>query len=329
MLKLPACILGAIISSGGSVRLYEVLWSELPTYSTLKCAVPAFAYTLQGNLIFVATANLETPTFQVTYQTKTLFTALFSVLILGRRLELSQWLALVLLFCGTVAATDLVGSSDQKSGSGQASSNSATENRGLGLGAVLIAAVLSSSSSVYFEMMLKHEPMRSCREDVNAASGDLALWLRNLQLGLFALPLAAVAAFAQDSHHIYRVGAFAGFDWVVWTIVLTNGFGGLLVAATMKYADNIVKCFAAALAIITGMLLSVPLFNVPLSPIFLVGAASTVSATMLYARVPDLSLSCAAPPPRDSEDEEAVLMEANSARSSPRLLESPAVDAKS
>ena len=120
-------------------------------------------------------------------------------------------------------------------------------------------------------------------------------------------------------------GLLHGFDGVVWLVVLLNGCGGLLVAATMKYADNIVKCFAAALAIITGMLLSVPLLNVSLSPIFLVGATSTVSATMLYSRAPDLS--CAAPPPRDSEDEEAVLMEATSARrglGSPRLLESPA-----
>ena len=75
--------------------------------STLKCGVPALAFTIQSNLLFVATANLETPTFQVTYQTTTLFTALFSVLLLGRRLALSQWLSLALLFAGTVLASDI------------------------------------------------------------------------------------------------------------------------------------------------------------------------------------------------------------------------------
>jgi len=151
------------------------------------------------------------------------------------------------------------------------------------------------------------------------------LWLRNVQLGAFALPLAGLTMVWNDGLQLRSYGLLHGFDGVVWLVVLLNGCGGLLVAATMKYADNIVKCFAAALAIITGMLLSVPLFNVSLSPIFLVGATSTVSATMLYSRAPDLS--CAAPPPRDSEDEEAVLMEATSARrglGSPRLLESPA-----
>jgi UDP-sugar transporter A1/2/3 len=48
------------------------------------------AYTLQSNLLFVALANLDAPTYQITYQTKTIFTALFSRLLLGRRLEVSQ-----------------------------------------------------------------------------------------------------------------------------------------------------------------------------------------------------------------------------------------------
>ena len=60
---------------------------------TLRCSVPAVAYTLQSNLVFVALANLDAPTFQVTYQTRTLFTALFSRLCLGRRLGLLPWLA--------------------------------------------------------------------------------------------------------------------------------------------------------------------------------------------------------------------------------------------
>ena len=48
------------------------------------------AFTLQSNLLFVALANLDAPTYQITYQTKTIFTALFSRLLLGRRLEVSQ-----------------------------------------------------------------------------------------------------------------------------------------------------------------------------------------------------------------------------------------------
>ena len=77
-----------------------------------------------------------------------------------------------------------------------------------------------------------------------------------------------------------------GFDSVVWTVVLLNSCGGLLVAAVMKYADNIVKCFAAALAILSGTLISVPLFHFHPSRLFAVGGLCTISATMLYSWAP-------------------------------------------
>jgi UDP-sugar transporter A1/2/3 len=349
MLKLPICLALATFTLGSPRRLVTLLRSDLPTYSTLKCAIPAFAYTIQSNLIFVATANLETPTFQVTYQTKTLFTALFSVLLLQRRLVFSQWMALGLLFLGTLAATDLSSQppppppppppwvpkhvhrrqkgfvSDDFShptahaeAAAAAAAQATRDSPVLGLTCVLIAALLSSASSVYFEMMLKKEPVLYYRDDraVSArggggaesggesgggggggggggesgggggVEGDIALWLRNLQLSLFALPLAAAAAVVQDGRHIARVGAFAGFDRVVWSVVLINGVGGLLVAATMKYADNIVKCFATALAIIFGTFLSVPIFGFEFSRAFLVGAGLTVFASTLYAWAP-------------------------------------------
>ena len=72
----------------------------------------------------------------------------------------------------------------------------------------------------------------------------------------------------------------------MWLVVFINGFGGLLVAATMKYADNIVKCFATALAIISTTVLSVPIFGFVISYVFLAGAGCTVVATTLYAWAP-------------------------------------------
>ena len=81
-----------------------------------------------------------------------------------------------------------------------------------------------------------------------------------------------------------------GFGPLEATIVLLNGAGGLLVAATMKYADAIVKCFASALAIIVSTLLSVPLFDFRTNDTFLLGGACTVIATSLYAWAPAWTL---------------------------------------
>ena len=48
-------------------------------------------------------------------------------------------------------------------------------------------------------------------------------------------------------------------------------------ATLTRYADNIVKCFAAALAILSGTLISVPLFHFHPSRLFAVGGLCTVS----------------------------------------------------
>jgi len=127
---------------------------------------------------------------------------------------------------------------------------------------------------------------RRLKKRAGGAQAQAGLWLRNIQLGLFATPLAAAAMVYQDHEQIVNYGLLQGFDGVVWAVVLLNGCGGLLVAATMKYADNIVKCFAAALAIISGTLLSIPCFGFEPSQLFALGAFFTVLATVLYSWAP-------------------------------------------
>lgn len=107
-------------------------------FDTMKLMVPSGIYTLQNNLLYIALSNLDAATyqvnqkfpwiqsnehghaqlsegvscwvgslvltgafvFQVTYQLKIFTTALFSMLMLGRRLGIFQWLSLLLLMMG-------------------------------------------------------------------------------------------------------------------------------------------------------------------------------------------------------------------------------------
>ena len=72
-------------------------------------------------------------------------------------------------------------------------------------------------------------------------------------------PVTAIAVAQQDGTFVARHGLLAGFDSLVWVIVGLNGCGGLLVAATTHGRLRRQEGFAAALAILSGTLLSVPI----------------------------------------------------------------------
>lgn len=80
--------------------LFRTMTTAMFTNESWKLAIPAVLYTIQNSLQYVAVSNLDAATFQVTYQLKILTTAIFSVLMLGRRLSTRQWLSLLLLIVG-------------------------------------------------------------------------------------------------------------------------------------------------------------------------------------------------------------------------------------
>eukprot|EP00966_Prymnesium_polylepis_P300002 6932736-Prymnesium_polylepis.1 len=70
----------------------------------LKLSVPALLYTICNVMVYVGYANLEAALGMVTYQSKILFTALFSVMLLNKKLSPNQWLAIAILAAGVVFA---------------------------------------------------------------------------------------------------------------------------------------------------------------------------------------------------------------------------------
>ena len=59
--------------------------------------------------------------------------------------------------------------------------------------------------------------------------------------GLIALPLSGVAVLLNAREIVFERGFFHGFDGLVAAVVFLQAAGGLLVAAVVKYADNILK----------------------------------------------------------------------------------------
>lgn len=65
-----------------------------------------------------------------------------------------------------------------------------------------------------------------------------------------------VNVFIFDSKSIIENGWLQGVDYLTLLIICISAFNGLIIAAVMKYADNIIKCYATSIAIIFSSLVS-------------------------------------------------------------------------
>ncbi|KAG7329815.1 hypothetical protein KOW79_006037 [Hemibagrus wyckioides] len=264
ILKILICSLLIFSYNSCSVRdLYQELKEEIvhrPS-ETVKLVIPSGVYTLQNNLLYVALSNLDAATYQVTYQLKILTTALFSISMLGRRLGICQWLSLFILMTGIAFVQWPTRSEfESKMDSG---------SRLIGVLAILFACFSSGFAGVYFEKILKETKQ--------------SVLIRNIQLGLFGLFFGLTGMFLQDGDKVWENGILQGFNSVTWAVVILQATGGLIVAAVIKYADNILKSFAMSGSIMLSTVISyfwLQDFNP--SSLFFVGAVLVITATFLY-----------------------------------------------
>ena len=259
------------LEKGSVSSLWRAVHEEVVSQPAelLKLGVPSALYSLQNNLLYYALSHLDAATFQVGYQVKILTTAVFSVLMLNRSLSKRQWAALLLLTVGVSLA-------QLSSASASSSSSSAEQQRRnstLGFAAVLAAATTSGFSGVYFEKILK-----------NAGT---SLWMRNLQMGVSSIVAGFLGIyFAGEWSAVREKGFFHGYNSLVWCVILLQAVGGLIVAVVVKYADNILKGFAASISIISSCVLSIFFFDFKPNAEFLVGAVLVNVSMYLYSQAP-------------------------------------------
>lgn len=231
-------------------------------FELIKIAVPSLLYTLQNNVLYFALSHLDAATFQVGYQLKILTTALFSVLLLHKKLSLKQWGSLLILTVG-VSLAQLSSHHNAHEGN----------NTTAGFVAVLIASCLSGFAGVYFELLLK--------------GGNSSIWVRNIQMGLSSIPLSVLSAyFSSDRTAVVEKGFFFGYSWLVVAVILLQAIGGLVVAVVVRYADNILKGFAASFSILTSCLLSFFFFHFEPTWMFALGAILVNYSMYLYSSAP-------------------------------------------
>ncbi|KAL3808751.1 hypothetical protein ACHAXA_010944 [Cyclostephanos tholiformis] len=235
-------------------------------------------YTLQKNLLYLAISNLDAAVFQVTNQTKILTTAIFSVLLLGRELSKFKVCALLVLTLGIMLVQlDKVEENSSKSYQEQ--------HRWVGVLAMLGACCTSGFGGMYFELVLK--PRSDDMSSSSAGGGGReppSVWAKNVQLSTFALIIALGTAFVKDHAAIFSDGFFRGYSPLVVLVITLEAGGGLVVAAVIKYVDNILKSFSTAVSIMTSTIVSAYVFGFTISGLFVGGCTFVFVAIVLYLR---------------------------------------------
>jgi len=241
---------------------------------TLKLAVPAVLYLIQNQLLQFASSNLPAAVFQVMYQGKTLVVALFSILLLSKELSRVKWLALTLMGLG-LAVVQLA---DAKEGQQSSMANADEQHTAIGLMFTLAGCFCSGFAGVYFEKMMKGPTQQAGATPPTPPS----MWVRNLQLAIFSILLGGTQIIFSRVRGGVTTPMLHGFTSTVWGMVINSAIGGICVACVIKYADNLLKGFACALATVFTAVLSVPIFGLDIGPTFVLGSVIVVGSTLLY-----------------------------------------------
>merc|ERR550517_1217135 len=164
--------------------------------NSLVMSVPALCYFLQNILAYTALENLSSSVYGVLQQAKILTAAIFSVVLLRKKISQTKWRALLLLFLG---ATLVEHHTFQEHG------DDSLGNPVTGTIAMMTMISMSGFAGVYYEKMLK---------GVNQSPEDkLSVWDRNVQLATWSIGFA-MFGLSKDRSLIMSEGLFAGWSFV-------------------------------------------------------------------------------------------------------------------
>lgn len=255
--------------------------SNLLSYYALA-RVDASAYTVLLQVRIVTCLTFcSTYHHNLSLQLKILTTAGFAVALLNRQISSAKWRALVLLVIGCVLVASPAYNQPVECVEGTDAAESVTLADGtkegaqfgiidtiLGFAAILLMNTISGYASIYFESMLK-------------SGVKVTIWERNFQLAfcsIWVLALVVVYEMQQGDTTVL----FKGWTLNTWLIMLIQACGGLLVAATLKYADSVLKTLATSGSIVISAILGYFLLDGDLDVFIGIGCVSTILAITNY-----------------------------------------------
>ena len=227
-----------------------------------KMAVLALIYGAMNILSFVSLRNISAGMFTIFAQCKILTTATFSSIVLQRQYSWTKWRSLIALMLGVLLFSEPIWGNPSK----RIVEDGA--NTLLGTTAVLIEVTLSGFASIYFEKVIKTDPLQ------------LNIWERNFQLALSSFPVYIVFIGYERGG---EAGLFGGWSWIAMSLALLGAAGGLLVALSIKHGDSILKTLATTGSIILSATLDHLLLGGPLTPSMMIAAGQVIIAICNYS----------------------------------------------
>ena len=274
-LGISLLLLAQQLLSGKLTRvLHEDSFAEFFAYAT-----PSFIYFINNNCIFFILQAVDPTTFQLLSQMKTIFTGLLFRVFLKRKLSAVQYLALVTLACGTACSQLPSGRAHAAAAGGHGHGRQLGAFDGSGIGSMatplfggllsVLSSFLSACGGIYNEKLLKGRPSASIH------------W-QNIQMYVWGVLLNALGAYMKDGSALQASGLLTGFSASAWSVVVCNALNGLAISAVLKYADNIARVYAHAIAMMATMAVSTQLFHAPITPQLVLAVTLVATSTLQY-----------------------------------------------
>uniref|UniRef100_A0A0G4HGU5 EamA domain-containing protein n=1 Tax=Chromera velia CCMP2878 TaxID=1169474 RepID=A0A0G4HGU5_9ALVE len=234
---------------------WQRIKGEVFNRNLLYMLVPASLYVVQNTLQLEANHRLPPAIYQIASQTKILFAALFTVLLLRRSLNSVKWFALFILCSGATLVSFDKASSFEKN----------EETQFLwGIVCVLSLSCISGFTGIFLEGILKNSRVQP------------SFWMLSVQLALMSILPCTFNVWLKDGRRLEEVGWNIWHGWNFWTpmVAVALGLNGIVSGLCMKYADNILKGFAHSMGIIFTLILSFLIFTFAAAPAFKIDLSS-------------------------------------------------------
>lgn len=242
--------------------------------STLKAGLPSALFAGQGWLLQVGQTHLDSLTFNLLNQTKTLSAALICYLMLGRRQSVMQCFALFLLFLSALLLA-------KKRSTPMDDLLPRDDRFWLGVVPVLCAVLSSGLTAAMTQRALKGAQGRNTW----LYSMEISLW------GSFFLICGQLIQHAALEGTLSREGGWLTSSFQGWSMqcilpISTQACGGILVGLVTKYSDAVKKGFALVAGIVLTTISQAMLEDTPLTSRHLLAAVLVAVSTVLHSTFP-------------------------------------------